>query len=195
MLIKKDIRKIKTDIRNSCKEKRRNIPDDERRNIDTHIYTRLINLWKYRECETLLIYISGDIEVDTRMIIEDALSRGKKVAVPRCVEGTRNMDFYFIESFDDLEKGSYGILEPKKDKCKLLTDYTSGLCIIPALTFDMDGYRLGFGKGYYDRFLAQFGGETAGLCYECCISNKLPRGKFDRCADVVVTEKRVISHY
>ena len=190
-----DIRKIKTDIRNSCKQKRRDLDPEERKKIDSQIYTRLINLWKYRDCETLLAYISGDIEVDTKMIIEDALKRGKRVAVPRCIEGTRNMEFYYITSYDDLEKGSYGILEPKRDKCEKLTDYSSGLCLIPALTFDKEGYRLGFGKGYYDRFLAKFKGETAGLCYECCISQKLPRGKFDRSADVVVTEKRIISKF
>lgn len=190
-----DIRKIKTDIRNSCKQKRRSIDEQERKKIDSQIYTRLINLWKYRECKTLLAYISGDIEVDTKMIIEDALRRGKRVAVPRCIEGTRNMEFYYITSYDDLEKGSYGILEPKKDKCEKLTDYSSGLCLIPALTFDKNCYRLGFGKGYYDRFLARFKGETAGLCYECCISQKLPRGKYDKAADVVVTEKRIISKF
>lgn len=86
------------------------------------------------------------------------------------------------------------ILEPIKSKCEKLVNLNEGLCIIPALTFDEQGYRLGFGKGYYDRFLSRFKGDTAGICYECCISNRLPRGRFDRCADVVVTEKRVISN-
>ena len=193
MFVNGDIRQVKMNIRNSCKETRRQMIGEEKDRADTQIFNRVTNLWKYRECETLLIYVSSEIEVDTRRLIEDALKRGKRVAVPRCVEGTREMEFYYMTSFDDLKKGAFGILEPIREKCEKFEDYSSGLCVIPALTFDEQGYRLGFGKGYYDRFLSAFKGETVGLCYECCMNKELPRGRFDRRADVVVTEKRVIS--
>lgn len=193
MFVNRDIRKVKMNIRNACREIRSQMTEKEKSRADMQIFNRVINLWKYRECRTLLTYVSGAIEVDTHMLIEDALRRGKRVAVPRCIEGTREMEFFFITSFEDLEKGSYGILEPIKEKCVRLEDYSSGLCIIPALTFDERGYRLGFGKGYYDRFLSEFSGETAGLCYESCMRKELPKGRYDKHADVVVTEKRVIS--
>lgn len=193
-MLLRDIREEKAAIRSKCRLLRSQFTAEEKKSLDARIFNRLMNLWRYRECGTLLTYVSNDIEVDTHALIEDALKRSKRVAVPRCIPGLHEMEFYYINSFDDLQKGAYGILEPIKSKCEKLIDLNEGLCIIPALTFDEQGYRLGFGKGYYDRFLSRFKGDTAGICYECCISNRLPRGRFDECADIVVTEKRVISN-
>lgn len=193
-MLLKDIHEEKAALRSKCKLLRSQFTEEEKKSLDMRIFNRLTNLWRYRDCETLLTYVSAGIEVDTRALIEDALKRSKKVAVPRCIPGLHEMEFYYITSFDDLQQGAYGIPEPIKSKCEKLVDMSKGLCIIPALTFDEQGYRLGFGKGYYDRFLSRFKGDTVGICYECCITDRLPRGRFDRCADVVVTEKRVISN-
>ncbi|MGN0544079.1 MAG: 5-formyltetrahydrofolate cyclo-ligase [Acutalibacteraceae bacterium] len=194
MFLKKDIRQEKNAIRSECRQYRADMGEADKQKLDTQIFNRFINLWRYRECKTLLTYVSSAIEVDTRVLISDALKRGKRVAVPRCIPGIHEMEFYYITSFGDLEKGAYGVLEPVKSKCRRMTDYSEGLCVIPALAFDENGYRLGFGKGYYDRFLSRFRGDTVGICYECCMQKQLPRGRFDRCADIVVTEKRVISN-
>lgn len=193
-MLLRDIREEKAAIRSSCILLRSQLTADEKKSLDMRIFNRLTNLWLYRECGTLLTYVSTDMEVDTRALIGDALTRSKRVAVPRCIPGLHEMEFYYITSFDDLQKGAYGILEPIKSKCEKFADLNDGLCIIPALAFDEQGDRLGFGKGYYDRFLSRFKGDTAGICYECCISDRLPHGRFDRCADIVVTEKRVISN-
>lgn len=193
-MLLRDIREEKAAIRSRCRLLRSQLTADEKKSLDMRIFNRLTNLWLYRECGTLLTYVSTGMEVDTRVLIGDALMRSKRVAVPCCIPELHEMEFYYITSFDDLQKGAYGILEPIKSKCEKLEGLSDGLCIIPALAFDEQGYRLGFGKGYYDRFLSRFKGNTAGICYECCISDRLPRGRFDRCADVVVTEKRVISN-
>ena len=97
------------------------------------------------------------------------------------------MEFYYITSFDDLQKGAYGILEPIKSKCEKLIDLNEGLCIIPALTFDEQGYRLGFGKGYYDRFLAGFPGKSVVICYSDFVM-KVPAEPHDMMADEIITE-------
>lgn len=65
------------------------------------------------------------------------------------------------------------MLEPIKEQCEILKDYSKGLCIIPGLVFDFDGYRLGYGKGYYDRFLSRFGGDTAGFVTALVFSGSL----------------------
>ncbi|MDR1628906.1 MAG: 5-formyltetrahydrofolate cyclo-ligase, partial [Oscillospiraceae bacterium] len=138
--------------------------------------------------------VSTAIEVDTHAIIREALERGKTVAVPRCVDGTRDMDFFVIRSLHELEKGSFGVMEPNPETCEKLPDYQRGLCIVPALAFDKEGFRLGYGKGYYDRFLSLFKGETLGLCYADCFSEKpLPHGKYDKRVSLVITENTILT--
>ena len=99
------------------------------------------------------------------------------------------MDFFFIKSYDDLSPGKYDIPEPVPEKCEQVRDFSSGLCLVPGLSFDYQGYRLGFGKGYYDRFLSRFGGITAGICYAKCTVSELPRGVYDRAVDILITER------
>jgi len=148
-------------------------------------------LWAFRESDVLLCYAAKKIEVGTEAILREAWRLGKKVAAPDCVEDTRELEFYFISSYDDLVPGAYGLLTPDKSRCERLTDYSRGFCIVPALAYDRQGYRLGFGKGYYDRFLYKFGGKKAGLCYEKCMSAALPHGNYDQKVDMIITEKNV----
>ncbi len=187
-----NLKLVKTELREKYKNLRREMPPEEKERIDSKIERRVVNLWAFRESKVIIAYISKKIEVDTSYIIETAFSLGKKVAVPRCVEGTREMEFFLINSRNDLEKGSYGLLEPVPERCEKLTDFSDSLCIVPAIAFDMSGYRLGFGKGYYDRFLSRFPGKTAGICYSDCVaSTQLPHGKYDRCIDMLITENKL----
>lgn len=187
-----DIRPLKKKLRSEIKERRQALDISEREKRDAKICERLRHLWIYRESSVIFTYVSLDQEADTKRFIEEALKDGKKVAVPRCIYGTRNMEFCLINSLDDLEEGAFGVLEPKTS-CEVYTDYSGGFCIVPALAFDRKGYRLGYGKGYYDRFLVNFCGKTAGICYNEFIVPELPRGKYDESVDLIVTEKRVIS--
>ena len=81
------------------------------------------------------------------------------------------------------------MLEPRPDPEKRVKDFSAGLCLIPALCYDWHGYRLGYGKGYYDRFLAGYGGHMIGLCYSECVRRRLPHGRFDRPAELLVTDR------
>lgn len=158
---------------------------------DEMIAERFTKSEAYLSCEKLLIYISGEIEVGTSSIIEDAFSKGKTVLVPRCVKGTNIMEFFRINSFDDLDTGSYGILEPD-EKCEKYDGFDNSVCVVPGLSFDLRGYRLGFGKGFYDRFLTEYDITAIGLCYENCISETLPAENHDVSVDCIVTQDRVI---
>jgi 5-formyltetrahydrofolate cyclo-ligase len=185
----KDIRPEKNALRASSLEWRKNLSRNEKQRMDFKIQNKFLTLWKFREVRTVLVYCSKPLEVDTSIIIERALSIGKTVAAPRCVPGTRDMEFYIIKSCDDLEPGAFGVLEPNPEKCELLRDYTSSVCIVPALMYDNSGYRLGYGKGYYDRFLSAYNGACIGRGYSSLIKDYVPHGKYDRKVDIIVTEK------
>ena len=184
-----DIRPVKAALREKYRNIRASMTADEKENYDEAIAQQVRSLWQYDKNDTLLVYVSTPIEVDTHRIIEQALQDGKKVAVPRCVTGTRNMEFYYIRSLDDLEPGSFGVLEPIVEKTVLMTDFSRGLCIVPAFSYDWAGFRLGYGKGYYDRFLSRFEGNIIGICYSSCVQRSLPHGRFDRPVELLVTEK------
>lgn len=186
-----NIKAVKSELRAGFKSKRTGMSDDVKLNMDVEIQCRFLTLRQYSECETLFTYVSKDIEVDTYSLIKAALANGKRVAVPRCVNDTREMEFYYIEGLDDLEVGSFGVMEPVVSKCRPVTDLSKGLCIVPGLSFDAEGFRLGYGKGYYDRFLSKFGGETVGLCYSNCIKWRLPHGYYDRPVDLIVTDRYI----
>ena len=104
------------------------------------------------------------------------------------------MVYHYVTDLDQLIPGKYGIMEPKEE----LPIYAPQLimhavCVLPAMVYDKEGYRLGYGKGYYDRFLSSFKGTKAGLIYSDFVIDKIPRGRFDLRSDIIITEKGVVS--
>ncbi|MBS4784487.1 MAG: 5-formyltetrahydrofolate cyclo-ligase [Clostridiales bacterium] len=185
---KVDIRAYKNSLRDKAKAMRRGMDPVKKAEMDRQITERICSLYQYREAETLLCYVSKPIEVDTIPLLRRALADGKRVACPRCVEGTKQMEFYLIRSLDDLEKRTFGVPEPRVPGCELLTDFSRSLCIVPALMYDLKGYRLGYGGGYYDRFLARYDGYKVGITYRRNILRFLHYGRFDIPVDMIVTE-------
>lgn len=183
-----DIRPIKTELRQKYRSLRQSMPQEIKEQKDTAIATQVRRLWQYQRNNILLIYVSTSIEVDTFRIIRQALEDGKRVAVPRCVPDTRNMEFYYIDSIDELDPGMFGVLEPAANPERLYKESDGGLCIVPAFSYDWRGFRLGYGKGYYDRFLSKFEGNIVGICYSECVQRSLPHGRFDRPVELLVTE-------
>lgn len=187
-----DIREYKKELRAKFKQLRKDLSEQTKAELDGKICRKLVSTDAYKRCKRLLTYVSTGIEVDTIQLIHTALADGKIVAVPRCIDGTRNMDFYIITSDKQLEKGTFGVLEPDPEKCELLTCFDDAVCIVPALAYDMEGYRLGYGGGYYDRFLSSHNElYNIGIEYCSCTVSSLVRGKFDVAADLLVTEKYV----
>jgi 5-formyltetrahydrofolate cyclo-ligase len=188
----KDIRIQKNIFREKSKEYRENLSADEKLRLDKKISNRFLNLWHFRDSELLMTYVSTSIEVDTVSIIKRALESGKRVAVPYCIAGTRNIDYYLIKSLDDLAPGTFGVLEPVIENCNKLEVFDGALCLVPALSYDVGGYRLGFGKGYYDRFLTNVDIKKIGICYDSCLFDEVPRGRYDKKVNMIVTESRII---
>lgn len=183
-----NIKEYKTELRNKFKERRRTMTEARKQQADHRITARLRALNSYRRAKTILTYVSTPIEVGTHEIIAKALSDGKRVAVPRCVSGTREMDFFYIESMDELVPRTFGVLEPDDDPEKLVTDFEESICIVPALACDRSGFRLGYGGGYYDRFLRRYPGEKILVLYKNCLVERLWHGRFDVKVDRIVTE-------
>ncbi len=174
---KKDLRIQYKSIRNSVINKS---------DADRKIAEYFVNSPFFHNFDIYLCYVSVGSEVDTSIIIDSLLSIGKRVAVPHCKIGI--MDFYEITSKDDLVKGAYGIPTVDVNKSNKITEFGCSLCIVPALSFDKSGCRLGYGGGYYDRFLSDKSIDTLGLCYEDCISESLPAEEHDIIINSILTE-------
>ena len=164
MMDKKSARKLYSKIRNS-------VSVTEKTEWDRCILTRFINSSLYLNCDLLLIYVSFGSEVGTKEIIEHALNCKKRVAVPFCNE--KEMVFYEISSLSDLKIGKFGIPTVENGNNLFVTDFTNALCVVPGMCFDFKGNRIGYGGGYYDRFLSKNRVITVGLTYERCICNQI----------------------
>ncbi|MCL2579329.1 MAG: 5-formyltetrahydrofolate cyclo-ligase [Oscillospiraceae bacterium] len=185
-----DIREHKEKERAHFKAVRASITPRQKARWDTAIIRHLLVFPAYLECATLLCYLPVEGEINTVPLLEAAWKAGKRVGVPYCIPGTREMDFYLINSLDDLNSGYCGILEPNPNTAQKLTDFCGCLCVLPGLVFDMYGYRFGYGGGYYDRFLNNRyqGGTTVGLCYGACTVKRLIRGTYDHPCHALITE-------
>ena len=187
--MKEDIRRVKTGLRQEIKRIRSELDPEVKRQMDECITEAFLRSTSYTKSDVILTYVSTPIEVSTERIILTALNDGKRVACPRCIDGSREMEFYYIDSLEMLRPRTFGVREPEADSERLYDGAGHPICIVPGLSFDRWGYRLGYGKGYYDRFLSRYGGWTVGLCYSVCVQYKLPHGRFDRPVDRLITEK------
>lgn len=169
-------------------EQRKQLCEDaERKNaLDLEIQTRLLITPEYRAADTVLLYMARPTEIATSLLIHAAFANHKKVALPVCMDQGR-MVFRRIDSPDDVAPGRFGILEPKA-QCEEIMPDEHTLCVCPALCCDMRGYRLGFGGGYYDRYLADFPGVKAALCYGDSMIPKIKEDTFDIKMDVILTD-------
>ena len=153
-----------------------------REELDRKILDAVISLEEYRQAGLLLTYVSVGEEVDTRQLIADSLSDGKKVAVPKC-EG-EDIVFYYIESPEELRAGRFGIPEPTV--LRRVTHFENSICIVPGIAFDREGNRIGYGAGFYDRFLKDYPGIKIGISYAPCICEKIDADLHDIKMDRVV---------
>lgn len=186
---KRNIKEWKQNLRARHRQTREHMNPDKKKWRDAVISSRFFALPEYKKAKVVFVYVSKPIEVDTFKIIRQALADGKAVAAPRCIPGSFEMEFYYIHTLQDLEKGTFGVLEPIPDAARKVARGEKGLCVVPGLAFDSSGFRLGYGKGYYDRFLSGFHGITVGICYNSCVQLELPHGYFDKPVDILVTER------
>ena len=155
-------------------------------NKDLAIKTSLFTQREFSKAKNVLFYVSTGNEVDTRKMILDCLTT-KNIYVPYVQEN--EMKFSQIRSLNDLEKGIYGILEPKQKKDE---GVALDVVIVPGVAFDEEGNRIGYGKGYYDKFLKNTKAKTIALAYEAQIEDAVTCDEHDVPVQKIITERRVI---
>lgn len=173
------------------------IPQELRTLKSSDITEKFLKSDKYISAETVMLYISFGSEPDTFDILDRVISDGKKLAVPLCDSVKCEITAFGADSLSQLKSGSYGILEPDSELIesgvlKPVQSSEIDLVVVPGLGFDKYGYRIGYGKGYYDRFLNGFAGDTVGLCFKECLLDKIYRDEFDIKVDTVITDSDIM---
>ena len=153
---------------------------------------KLVNLLEtLKGLQRIALYSSFRNEVEAGLVFQEAQKLGMSVVFPK-VEG-EGLRFLEVPDLSEMEEGRLGIIEPSgsKGQREWALDEID-LIVVPGIAFDGEGYRIGFGKGYYDRTLANFRGWKVGLAYDFQILRKIPHGEEDIQCDWVVTDKRVV---
>ena len=185
------IRKRKEEIRKEITRRLREQDSalrDERSRI---IQEKLLSSDEFRACRTVMTYVSLPTEVDTYHFIEEALKLGKRVAVPFIEPGDPTIRACELTSIDCLEKGPFGIYQPKEDLAREITLKEIELVVVPLIAFDSSNMRLGRGKGYYDNFLSKeelSSSRSIGLAFHFQAVDSLPSDPHDRPVSRVITD-------
>lgn len=148
----------------------------------------------YEKAKTVLFYLSYGSEVVTDFMVKSAIEEGKVVAVPAIkIIGDVKMQVVRIARLEDANRYVYGIRQPEINPDEIITKADVDLAFIPAIAFDVNGHRIGYGKGYYDRWLEHVPiSKTVGLAYDFQITDKLPTGQHDLPVGTIITEKRIV---
>lgn len=180
---------MKHSLRKSILEKRNSLSQKEVIRLSAQIKERLFSTKEYLSAKTVMFYVSFNNEVYTHDMIVESFNK-KIVFVPKILKG--DIVPHLIKSFDELAHGTHKILEPKTDN--IFDRDKIDLIIVPAIAFDLHGHRIGYGKGYYDRFLKTVKAYKIGLAFDLQIIEKVPNHPDDVPVDKVISEKRVIEH-
>lgn len=182
----------KKEFRRKAENIRDSIPAHEKQKLDVAIQNHLLSWKLFKEVHYIFCYVSFRSEVNTHPIIKKAIDEGKTVAVPKIEIRSGEIKAYIIESMEEcLEPGAFGILEAKSD-CREMDYSKLELIIAPGFAFTMRGDRLGYGGGFYDRFLKKYNGvPVCGLTYDCLIFDYLPVKEHDSPVDYLITESGV----
>lgn len=186
----------KAEIRKRILEIRKGLTDEEAVSKSESIVQKVIKTPEYKEADNILLYADYCREVMTRGIFEDALLHRKRIYFPRVDKLTNTMEFYQVISVRQLERGYMDILEPREEVRSRyrFQSKEDTLVILPGVAFDTAGYRIGYGKGFYDRFLADKRQlSTMALAYACQIVDEIPRDAHDIKMDKIVTEEIIYS--
>lgn len=176
-------------LRRALREKASALTDEYRLAADAAIRRAVLESDLWRDARSVFAYVSMRTEPDTRALLDDALSAGKALYVPLCrADGT--MEAVRIHATAELRPGLRDIPEPPAD-AERLGDRPLDLALVPCVSVTRDGYRLGHGAGYYDRFLAGHPCRTLCLCYEELLSATVPTDGHDVRMDAVATENGI----
>ncbi len=186
----------KKDIRKSILIKRDSLTPDQVLKKSNDIFSRLYSLEQYKNAKTVIAYLDYRNEVMTRDFIKRCIDDAKTIALPKVVPGAgRELKFYEIHNIsEDTHLGYKGIPEPKADALKAVKPSDIDFAVIPGVAFDWERHRIGYGAGYYDRFLLKLRKDCfkIGVAFSLQILNTIPYDEYDIPMDMVITESKII---
>jgi 5-formyltetrahydrofolate cyclo-ligase len=156
------------------------------------IHDSLFQTPQWRAAKQVALTISTGWEIPTEKIIEQAWEQGKKVGVPKCNPLTKQMQFRMIEHFSQVEKGYANLYEPIEETTSEMKKETIDLMIVPGICFDRRGFRIGYGGGFFDRYLVNFRGNTLSIAFSFQVLPEVPHLPHDLPVEKIVTEKEMI---
>ena len=174
-------------LRSHLLDKRDGLSHDFMKIASKQIQKNLRKIEAFRNAEKIACYYSIGSEVRTLDIIQQIISEGRTIALPRIVDN--ELVFCVVKDFSELEKGEFGIMEPRKN-CPIINDFD--VILVPAIAMTKDGQRLGYGRGYYDRFLTKHKTPTIVLEYSKLVVRNIPETEGDVPIQWIATEDEVI---
>jgi 5-formyltetrahydrofolate cyclo-ligase len=184
--------KSKKQLRAEIKNELLSLNEQTHSNFSAKITMNVLNMDEWAQAQTIGITISGRLEPDTTALIKEAWRANKTVVVPKCHPANKSMSFHEITSFDQLEVVYYGLKEPILAATKEVKQDEIELLFVPGLYFTTNGYRLGHGGGYYDRYLETYKGKTVALAFPLQLVDELPIEPFDLPVQQIVTTDQVL---
>lgn len=181
--MKSELRKRYIELRKTA------LTTEERQNYSDEIADKMLKLDALKSAENVFCYSAYAGEVETIRLIDSLLEMGKKVCLPLCDKNTNTMSARRINSRTELKSGAYGILEPTGAE---IAPEDIDFIIVPMVAFDRKRTRLGYGGGYYDRYLPKTKAIKCGIAYSLQEADKLSKDKHDVPLDMIITEKEVI---
>ncbi|WP_431189495.1 5-formyltetrahydrofolate cyclo-ligase [Aciduricibacillus chroicocephali] len=180
----------KTELRKQTIHNLKALDSEEKKRIESQMLEILQNRQIWKKAKTVAITVSQGFEWDTKPFIEAAWAAGKTVCVPKCEPESKQLTFHAFTSYDQLEVVYYGLLEPKPNETEIVEKNSIDLIVVPGLMFDKRGYRVGFGGGFYDRYLAGYKNRTVSLVSEDIqLVDHVPNESFDIPVECLITEK------
>jgi len=186
---------IKKNLRKYMLEKREKLSLLEVQGKSHQINQQLLFNFAYQSAQTILTYLPIKNEPDTLPMINTAWQQKKQVLIPVTQAENKTLFLSKLENLNELTLGMYDILTPKPNYLRLVNPDTVDICVVPGLAFDRKGYRLGYGGGYFDRFLPKLRSDCLKIAfaYDFQILDCLPRTEFDIPVEIIITESSV--HY
>ncbi|MPQ33121.1 5-formyltetrahydrofolate cyclo-ligase [Clostridium estertheticum] len=187
---------LKNNLRKNMLNIRKNMPDHNVSAFSLKIMNKIMELTQFINCKNIMLYISFNNEVDTYKLATWCLNNNKTVIAPYCIKSSHKIVPFIINNLTtDLTKSTFGVMEPKYDILMKANIENIDLIIVPGVVFDENCNRIGFGAGYYDRFLSMKTKNTItiGIAYDYQIIDKVPTDEYDVPLNFILTEKRIIS--
>lgn len=182
---------LKSVTRKEVKKKLQNLNIKKYNTWSNCIANTLYETTWWRKATVIALTISRDREVSTIPIIERAWSSGKEVVIPKCDPYNHTMKFYRITSFSQLETVYFGLKEPIVEQTTYYKPEEIDLMIVPGVVFSRSGYRIGYGGGYYDRYLADFQGMKISLAFTVQLQKEVPFEPHDVPVEAIITNEGI----